>query len=557
MSNIYTFNKDNIINNLTGGYKNVYEIIKESIGDSYSKEYYDPKEREETCKTSTEFKLRCDSGKLLKYLIRMELKSYEKAKKNNKDVIKEKYLKIVKPYILGKDKLTDEMKAKQELYTNKIEDINRDVSECDQENILEKTQIMTEYRKNITDCDPIKKLKIKQKCLEPIKKKYELKLKILENKEKLCKKDIKSRKSSFDFINDKKDKKYETRLSEINKLYVIDITYIQNYFKNIRVFMKKLVDLLDACPLLKLIDQDSLSKGLIQILISEVLKDLQAKQPQTEKDKSNISVLTQLLATMNESAAAEEDRNNRTKWEKVKGFVVDKKDKLKGLFKNKVFVQGAATALGVSAAIGAIVIGVAYMATPWGALSILGSVIICYALWKAKDSYDNNKYGKNIIEKKEFVRNLSMFALNKQLNDTNLGALTIEAKNNHGAYNPFNENSVLQILEDDLIKYLKDINTKPDCTPGTCIINVKELCVRSVDKDCPFEEDGNQPKLSDEKLKEYKTQRDLKKRITKEILRRMGEMFDSIGELEQPIEENIIDIASASDLAAVVNIGQD
>ena len=189
-SNIYTFSADNIINNIdfnnmTGGlgYENVYDMIKNSIYmpqpdskfEAHSKSFYNPDERVKTCKTSTKPKLRCDSGKLLKYLIRLELQNYQNAlKKYNKDkdkfekydkqvkngkfpdkpvsapapLKKEDYLRIIKPYV-KKQGTEPEDKDKSEYVTDleeKKKRLSGNKSECD--TIKEK---ITELKNKIQD----------------------------------------------------------------------------------------------------------------------------------------------------------------------------------------------------------------------------------------------------------------------------------------------------------------------------------------------------------------------------------------------------------------------
>lgn len=87
-------------NYFTGGYEHIYNMLEKSIDKDDKKQYdYNAKKIEKECKKSTKT-LSCDSGKLLKYLIRMELVSYEaalsKAKKTKSSVNRDEYLRIVK-----------------------------------------------------------------------------------------------------------------------------------------------------------------------------------------------------------------------------------------------------------------------------------------------------------------------------------------------------------------------------------------------------------------------------------------------------------------------------
>ena len=96
MTELYKF--DNLY--LEGGYNNIYSFLEKSVDQDKKKEIYDASKREKDCKKDDKPKMSCESGKLLKYLIRMELISYENAKKNAKktkeEVKKSDYLKIVK-----------------------------------------------------------------------------------------------------------------------------------------------------------------------------------------------------------------------------------------------------------------------------------------------------------------------------------------------------------------------------------------------------------------------------------------------------------------------------
>lgn len=70
----------------TGGAQNVYDMIEKSLNKSKIKEPFVAAKQRSTCKSinNDEVKLSCESGKILKYLLRMEIKSIERCNKTNK-----------------------------------------------------------------------------------------------------------------------------------------------------------------------------------------------------------------------------------------------------------------------------------------------------------------------------------------------------------------------------------------------------------------------------------------------------------------------------------------
>ncbi len=183
-------------------------------------------------------------------------------------------------------------------------------------------------------------------------------------------------------------------------------------------------------------------------------------------------------------------------------------------------------------------------------MTILPSLAIVGAIWGTKKLYQRLKFGANVITKKDFIKNLSMFALN-------------ETTDYDKHINPFGEISVLHSLENDLINYLTAVGcnkTTKVTNPNKCIINVNDLCVTSVDRDCPAENDtvmiknnktGEYEKFSiadgkkgtfrpfaDADRKAFQKQIDKKKQVTKGILKRMEKMFESFGEAAMKQTQN-------------------
>lgn len=554
MSNIYTFSQDNIINNIDLnnmrgglGYDNVYDMIKQTIyiddNKKMSSSYYNPDERKKTCKTSEQPKLRCDSGKLLKYLIRMELNNYKKAKDNAKKLNKDapnrdEYLRIVKPY---KSSQSSQSTQVTQSVDSKLFDIlpplpSKSLRDC----VNEDTQKTARENETITALNRRKIEEMKQ-CKESNKKTE------LENKE-IIKRNKQIEKSNKE--NEEKNKKIikenekSSKTSESNNTkYQINIQYLQSYFNKIRENIKKLVDLLEGCPFLVNIDQDSFSKGLMTVIATETLKDIlnTPEDKMTDKQKEGRKQMQQIIDQVN--IKQQEQKQIETATLKAKIFTGIKKP-FKWIYKkmqsDNPYIVGAAAALGIAAAAVLIFFGAMWHCTPWGAAVTLGTVLTLGAVWGIKNRYITKKFGKNEVTKVKFIKILSMFALNEKKLDRNNGKSSIIPDSDY-PYNPYNEDSVLKTLEDDLINYLRANRpglTQQDCNDPNkqdlCIIDVNELCITSVEKDCPPEGefgliDGE--KGSSEQLKIYEKKRDKKKKLTKGILQRFGDLFENVAPL--------------------------
>jgi hypothetical protein len=513
-TNVYTFADDNIINNIdfnnmTGGYENIYDMIRNSIyiDETHSKSLYNPDERVKTCKTSSEPKLRCDSAKLLKYLIRMELNNYKTAKKavnkkNPKEIIKkEDYLRIIKPYTV---RSSQGSQLSKEIFEDERTRLIGDTTECKRQEEI-----------SIAKCSKITNKLAKKICTDNI----------IRDK-KICEENIRRRQPTF--FKDSKLKKVERDIKDIDKIFIVNVEYLKSFFKTIRMNIQKLVDLLNGCPFLVNVDQDAITKGLMKVLYQETLKDLESKPNKTETDLITIKNIREKLETI-------DDKKKRGVVVRAATAVAESAVK----YEDKIVTAGTTAGLGFLWYIGIVVLA---GANPVMAPIMLGMLAIVGAVWGSFKLYQRLKFGAKVISKKDFIKNLSMFALNE----------TTEIDQN---INPFGEISVLRSLENDLIEYLRATGCKdPINNSNICLINVNKLCVTSVDRDCPADNDtvviknkttGEYERKSiadgskgtsrvnvfaSAERKAFQKEIDKKKQLTKGILKRMGKMFDAFGE---------------------------
>jgi hypothetical protein len=292
--------------------------------------------------------------------------------------------------------------------------------------------------------------------------------------------------------------------------------------------IKKLVDLLNACPFLVNVDQDSITKGLMKVLYQETLKDFESKPNKTETDLITIQNIREKLETIDDKKKIGKVAKAATA---VKDFAIKHED--------KIVTAGTTAGLGFLWFIGVTLLA---GANPVGAPIMLGMLAIVGAVWGSFKLYQRLKFGAKVILKKDFIKNLSMFALNE----------TTEIDQN---INPFGEISILKSLENDLIEYLRATGCKdPVNNSNICLLNVNKLCVKSVDRDCPVDDDtvviknkttGEYERksiadgskgasrfnlLASSERKAFQKEIDKKKQLTKGILKRMGKMFDAFGE---------------------------
>lgn len=84
----YKIKFDQIDEYLSGGATHVYDMIEESLKKSEIKEPFISKQQKDACKlfNGDEVKLSCESGKILKYLLRIEINSIKKKNKDDKTV---------------------------------------------------------------------------------------------------------------------------------------------------------------------------------------------------------------------------------------------------------------------------------------------------------------------------------------------------------------------------------------------------------------------------------------------------------------------------------------
>jgi hypothetical protein len=556
MSNIYTFSQDNIINNInlnnmTGGlgYKNVYDMIKESVytDETHTKSFYNPDEREKTCK-DTKLTLRCDSGKLLKYLIRIELKNYEKAKKNAKSgeiIKKEDYLRIIRPVKLNE--LNDIDKEEKGEIEQRLNTLDYTKEKCN----LEYDNKIKEINANIT----LSKTQKENRMVEARAEKAR------------C---LALASSGPMFFKDKKIKKLETKKEELSQKYIINIGYLKNYFKLIRENIQKLVDLLNSCPFLVNVDQEEIAKALMSVIYPIIIEEYRKKTSRTQDEEK---ILQNLEASIDTIKLKAEERKIK---DQQSNFIVRKIKKATSASEKAIFKrQNAIAAVGVTIGIGLIWFliasaGAMTLALPKVAAVVLGILGIIGGIWGIRKLYRYIKFGSNTIKKETFVRNVSMFALNVK-SDQSTSA------------NPYGENSILKKLEDDLDSYVFKINqeaitNKSKCValtsnPNECIIDIQDLCFTSVDEDCPAENEriiingqiqefkekiydketekfieidsgtkgvsgiifGIGKSASEKELlvqrKIYQTQINNKKKITKILFEKMGEIFESLGNM--------------------------
>lgn len=525
-TNVYTFADDNIINNIdfnnmTGGYENIYDMIRNSIyiDETHSKSLYNPDERVKTCKTSSEPKLRCDSAKLLKYLIRMELNNYKTAKKavqkeNTSYLLfkkkvqkelpkKEDYLRIIKPYTV---RSSEGSQISKDIFQEQKTRLLGDTAECDRQEQISRAK-----------CD-----KISNKSSRA----YKMCEQNIINDKKICEENIRRRQPTF--FKDSKLKKVERDIRDVDKIFIVNVEYLKSFFKTIRMNIQKLVDLLNGCPFLVNVDQDAITKGLMKVLYQETLKDLESKPNKTETDLITIKNIREKLETI-------DDKKKRGVVVRAATVVAESAVK----YEDKIVTAGTTAGLGFLWYIGIVV---SAGANPVMAPIMLGMLAIVGAVWGSFKLYQRLKFGAKVISKKDFIKNLSMFALNE----------TTEIDQN---INPFGEISVLRSLENDLIEYLRATGCKdPINNSNICLINVNKLCVTSVDRDCPADNDtvviknkttGEYERKSiadgskgtsrvnvfaSAERKAFQKEIDKKKQLTKGILKRMGKMFDAFGE---------------------------
>ena len=313
--------------------------------------------------------------------------------------------------------------------------------------------------------------------------------------------------------------------------------------------IQKLVDLLNGCPFLVNVDQDAIAKGLMKVLYQETLKDLESKPNKTEADLTTIKNIREKLETIDLTEAEKKKR----------GIVVRAATAVaEGAVKHegKLVAAGTTAALGLAWYIGFSLLFVAG-ANPVMAPIALGMLAIVGAVWGSYKLYQRLKFGANVVSKKDFIKNLSMFALNE----------TTEIDQN---INPFGEISVLRSLENDLIEYLRATGCKdPINNSNICLINVNKLCVTSVDKDCPAENDtvviknkttgeyerksiadgtkGTSRLFASAERKTFQKEIDKKKQLTKGILKRMGKMFEAFGEAAEKETLPYVDLLADGD----------
>jgi hypothetical protein len=310
----------------------------------------------------------------------------------------------------------------------------------------------------------------------------------------------------------------------------------------------------------------------MKVLFTETLKDLKEKPNKTESDLISIQHIEEKLATIDLSEKEQEKLAEAKRKEYyAKGTLGRGASKVKDFGKaattvdtytdfakkNETILVTAGTTVAVAAAwyIGFATLFIAG-SNPVGAIVILSTLAIVGAMYGARKLYQRLKFGANVITKKDFIKNLSMFALNKTTD--------------YNKYiNPFGEISILYSLEKDLVEYLQQVgcnNKTKVSNPELCIINVNDLCVTSVDRDCPAEDNdtvmiknkktGEYERfnisqgskgasrfnlLASDERKAYQQQIDKKKQVTKGILKRMEKMFDSFG--EAAMKETSTDLA--------------
>ena len=538
MENIqkYTFTQDNVFNNLEGGlgYQNIYNLIHDSIEirvkEKKEKNYYDAKERERTCtKDKSTNKLRCDSGKLLKYFIRIEISGYNKAlnkakKKGTSPPDKEKYLRIIRPY---------NKREQEEAIITKVAEATARKSRVGEQvdKIIRDREKLASDKGTAKKAAEVKAAEAKA-AAEAAKKASQAKkegMNVKTDAKSLLKAAAASAPAigGAPFLKTKEQKLEEQKEKAIAKItkqeirdtvqkYKIDVVYIQQFFKSIRELLTTLVKELESCEYLVNIDQTSLGK-----IFAESIKKKE-----------------------NDPNLVDPQKGEKGKLQKIKDWSVEKfDDATKNMTpaEKKLYTAGAVALLGVAVVGGWVAAGLGF--TPFGLACVAMVAMITCAIYSCITAYKIFKFGAGVVPKDIFIRNLYMFALNTKDN-TKPVSEPVDLKSK----NPYNEDSILNELENDLTEYLKKLPKAPDNGVETSpeqtnlrIINVNNLCFTSVQKDCPDELTGMKGQykympFGDKDRKKYREQRNLKKQITKGIFKRMGKAFN---EISKDIPENV------------------
>jgi hypothetical protein len=118
-----------------------YSQVQSIIGD---KKQYDSNKMDKKCSKKEKgeeiITLNCDSGKLLKYLLKLELSSYKDAKKKNKETKREDYLKIITTQKLNVTYLNDYIDKYIKKFQELINGMNKQLTIEEIINIIDGTQ---------------------------------------------------------------------------------------------------------------------------------------------------------------------------------------------------------------------------------------------------------------------------------------------------------------------------------------------------------------------------------------------------------------------------------
>ncbi len=496
---------NHILNSQEGGktlrekltrYDNVYDIIKDTFRDDIKTGNYEYSEKTQSrnCEGS-KVTLRCDSGKILKYFIRAEMITYKRELNNriNKEIGTVRSALTLKRFLDTNPKVIDIKKELKEKYMRIIRRYNTKDSQTGRElSTIDSRKAALEKEK----------IDI-QKTLEPFEPQANSNPLLGAKGQAAQTKAFRSANTSFIKKQEQKILDINKQLAEIEKQrgkvaaseqynYKVDVYYLRRFFTQIRQLLGNLAKNLEQCNYIETIDKKSIGLIIIKDINEELYNQIKAQRK--EENKGTL----------------------RKIWDKIKP--------------SKKLVKGAGIMLTIGTiatigfqiiAIGAV--GLAGLTAVGKAAIYIGPAVVVgliagYAIYKYMKKRNKNMFGEQVVDRQEFIDNLKLFCIN--------------------------EDSVLHTLENDLITYLRTVNKltgdKDLCNSESevCVIDVKSLCFKSVQKDCPDEQTGM--KVSEKQL----AIQNKRKQITRGMFKYMQEAFEEMAKIADDTENPINNLSN-------------